>query len=365
MRPSSLLFPLLALFACDDKGQIQLDDSGVDDSAVEGDADTDADSDTDTDTDADGDADVTLLTFDIEGEYDGSAMELTWFLPGDAELVLGDTIVSAEVTSNPFELAAPVPASSDLMELDPTNAPGFYAALYLISLHEDSDGDHVHQDEPYLGVSRVWMFYADGTIPEGYLQIGIRHGWNALVPDLENDVPPTVLSIDAIPIATNLVPVDEITFGGTYTGTPDVSSLRLALIPYVAFEGQNPGSLLYDEAMSAAWSISLQGAPPPQHVVTGGDLNGVALEVPLTYVDVDGSGAFSTGDTGALAACYGGLTAAVWYYPQPTDLTTATYASLFGYGTGWAAFTVDANDQFAFLDETQRTSLVIEDGCGL
>lgn len=366
MRTTTLLLPLLAILGCDNKGTVNLDDSPVDDSAVEGDSDTDSDSDTDTDTDADGDTDLTVLTFDIDGEIDGSAMELTWFLPGDNGLVLGDTLVSAPVTANPFGLGTPDPASDQLVELDPTNAPGFFAALYIASMHEDPDGDHVHQDEPYLGVSPVWMFFADGTIPEGYLQIGIRHGWNALLPDLVNDSnPPTVLSIDDIPIATSLAPVDSVRISGTYDGDLDISLLRHALLPFVAFEGQDPGALLFDSTLSAEWTIEVSGEPPAAHIVSGGELDGVALEVPLTYSDNDGSHSFSTGDTPAYATCLNDLPVALWYYPQPTDLTTAAVASWYGFATGWAAFTVDSNDNFSFLSPEQSAALSVSGACSL
>ncbi len=122
---------------------------------------------------------------------------------------------------------------------------------------------------------------------------------------------------------------------------------------------------LYDAPIVAEWSIPFDGAPPADHLQEIEWLAGSgAMELPVAYDDVDGSGLFGGGDSAMWAACYGGLPVAAIWWAGPTDLLTAVTMSMRSTPAGWFALTV-GDGGGSVLDEVQATSLAIDEACTL
>ena len=351
----SLLLLLSLSAACNDKAP--------DDTSADTDADTDADADTDTDTDADADADTDTdtdtdvdMSFDLDGDWSGSTLVLTWLDPeslGDG-LATGDDLVVTDADADPLDIHAGEPSAADLIEVDPSGAPGLEIALYIPTLQRDG---------AFVGAGVIWPLYVSGPIPPDLLALGLGPGWNAVDSRaLEGDL--GIGDIMDIPLDANLANNDEITLSGSYAGI-ELPNLLLSLLPYVVFSGGTVDALLFEEPLDGDWTMTISGEPPADHYVPlDGLAEEAAMEFPVAWQDADASGTVTDGDTALYTACAGSDTAVLIYLPPVTDLNTAYSYAAFGLSAGWGALAFTDAEPYA-LDASARSSLVISDDCGL
>ncbi len=374
MRSAIPLVLCLGLLACGDKPDDTAPPEGDTDADTDADTDTDTDGDTDADTDADSDADSdadadvdAVLTFDIDGEWAGTGMTLTWFHPEDGpdqELVVWEGAVG----SDPFGMDPGEVPAEHIYEVD----TGLSIAMYIPGLFEDLDGDAAFdEDETYVGVGRYWPVWVDGEPPPEYADQGLVEGWNAAELDFDSDGDFTLGDITAIPIDASLWPTEELEIGGSYSGTAPAKTQRLALISGVAMEGGELEDLLYDEALTDPWSITVSGDAPESHWVEQDEFGLVmAWEYPMTYEDVDSSGGPSDGDLPTGFACYDDQAVVVYWMSPASNIETAFYYeyawSEYGWTPGWFAATVDTSsgDPMPYgMDESELMSLDISLVC--
>lgn len=304
------------------------------------------------------------FTFALTGDWPGSTLTLTWLdftSLGSEQPQLGAVAYSALVEDDSTGVPFGVPPEADMQEIDPDNAPGMMLAGYLPGLHLDADGDGLQSgDETYAGVGLAWPIYVTGTIPTDFADMGFVEGWNALefVPDGALPVPH---DITAIPLAADLAVRTSITVGGSYTGEEGAS---VVFVSSLLFEGETVDAFIYDGALSDPWSVTLDGPPDADHF---SELEGVgmaALEVPIAYMDSDGSGGFTDHDTPLYAACSGGLPVGLLYLPGITDLLTGWSLTLQGVGSGWVAMSL-ADSGGVVLTDAQAQDLAMDASCTL
>lgn len=283
---------------------------------------------------------TTDITFVLSGDWTGTTIAITGFtLPND-QMVIGDGLISAPATSDQSTLALPVP--TDLIPYDANIQYG----LYVVSLHEDWDGDGFPNQEPILGVSQHWLLYLDGGVPPDLASLGVSEGWNAVDINAQQAV-----SLDAVPLGVNIFSNETIVLGGSY---PSPDGLNLALIP----GAPAPQSILYDAPLSDPWRISLTGEPGRDHLYDVGDGVILALETPIVYQDADLSGSVSSGDTALYGFCTNdGATVVSAYLPQPLDLVTATSYAISNYQIGWLALGFYADGSSRVLDANEAEQL--------
>lgn len=310
------------------------------------------------------------LSFDLSGSWEGSTLTLIQFDVanfGSDTWTFGDVLLSAPADATPLQLAAGEPPEGHLVEADPENAPGMLAAIYVAALHADEDGDGQHDaGEAWVGVSPDLVVYLSGAVSGELTAAGFIEGWNAMeLPTGEG--PPTRVDPLAVPLPASFAPVTELEIGGSVSGAVSGGE-RMALQPFVTFDGSEVDEILLDELLTDPWSMSVSGAPPADHVGILGDGSGpiseAALEIPVTYVDVDGSGDFNGGDQPLYAACNGDAAVALIWLEPPTELQTAFFLSSMGVGAGWAALQIGEAGG-APLTEAERTSLDFGTGCSL
>jgi hypothetical protein len=151
----------------------------------------------------------------------------------------------------------------------------------------------------------------------------------------------------AIPIAADLWPAESIEIGGSYGGSAPIGSQRLTLISGVAMEGGDIEDLLFDDALTDPWAISVSGEAPESHRIEQDEFGlTMAWEYPFTYADNDGSGGPSEGDMPMSFTCLGlDYVLLYWMAPATTVEAAFTYAyswSTYGWTPGWFAAGVDA-----------------------
>jgi hypothetical protein len=357
--------PLLVLTGCGDstiettKPSLFDGDSGTRETGETAVEEVDADTDTDTDTDTDADADETgdpvpsTLTFVVDGLRDGLALTLTPVNFVDDGMDAGELAASAAVTGEVVELTVTPPEEVAALE----GVPGGFYAWMLPALHEDGDGDTLHgDDEAYAGAGPGWVLWLEGAV-DALAPYGLFEGWNAVklspTGELED-----LYSTDEIPVATGLEVVESVTIGGS---AKVAEGTRLVLYP----GAETASEPLVDEELGEEWSISLEGAPPEDHLylAEGIDLL-VAVESPLAYTDADGSGDASVGDSAVSYACSGGDPVFLYYTGEITVLEAAAYFSLSGFHPGWMAFAVNEVESVELSDEPERMGLAIDGSCG-
>ncbi len=343
---------LLAVFlsACDDEAD--------DDTSPDTDADTDADTDTDTDTDVDAD-----LTFEIEGGIDSTVLTLNWFSPGPGEPAFDHPPLAAlAVTSSSQGVAVTEPPSTDLVELDPKQWPGFQVAMYLPALHEDLDADRHHDEvEFWVGVGQVFPTWVAGTIPAEFSKMGLVEGWNAVLPGLSGfETDATLYPVTGIPLAAHLWPGLPITFGGTVEIAGDPSQMGL-----VALDMANWKNLLAESfPLTDPWALTMDERYPEDSVVWSEYDVGVGSGLLAALTDVDGSGGYSTKDMLAGWICNDFELIGIGWVEPPTDLFAAWYTDLLMGFAGWAPVTIDLYaGGFEPVDPADWTNLQISMDC--
>ena len=373
----STIIPIVLLSLCltacpkdpDDTGELPEGDTDTDtDADTDSDTDADTDSDTDADTDSDTDADMTNLTFEIEGEWEGTALDLTWFRPFDETWLVGDTLASTQVGASSVTVRVDAPSAEDLLPMDEAKFPGLLAAFYLPAIYDDPDGDVTHDsDEYYVGVGPTWLIYLAGVVPAGFEHLGLYEGWNAYQTDTtgHSDLP-VVFELDAIPLETALYANEAVTIGGS-SDFPISYSTRAALVSYAYLGGMPVAAHHIDDwypSSASGWTMEVSGEPDEDHMMEIDDGFTASVELPLAYLDSDGSGGFTTADTIEGAACYEGDTVALFYLPGIVELGTAAMFQLWGMTPGWMVMAdlSEGSDPYALTPE-QSEQLVFSADC--
>ncbi len=373
LRFVPVLFPLM-IPACTSKDATGDDSSAVTDTDADTDTDTDTDADGDTDTDADGDTDTDTdtdttpegdITFNLDGEWSGQMVTLTWFdiRSVTAEtLAFGETLGTWAASADPLTVTPDAPAESEFIELDAKAAPGLMTAFYVPALFTDTDGDGLRAgSEPWTGVGSTYVVYVEGTIPAEYSASGVVAGWNDFT-FTESGISSSPAT--AVPLATNLTPVDTLTFGGTW-GASDLKTARygLALLPGSVFTGGAVESYVVDQVMTDPFTATVTGDPPLDHQQEL-DIPGStgALEVPVAYFDITDDNVYASGDILAHGVCFDGSQVIVSWLAPPTSLGTAyTYAAT-GRVVGWGIYSAGTGEA---LTGIEAAGLEITDSCPL
>lgn len=293
------------------------------------------------------------LSFVLAGEFDRTMLTLTWLDPtsiGTESLLFGEVLSATPVTGSPQRLNPPVPEPTALFEIDPVNYPGLLLALYVPAL--------VNEYGLYVGAGTTWPAYVTGSISSELGMAGVHEGWNAL--DISGgEAEPAFADPLAIPLMGASAGV---TVGGTYAG--QIDGFGLTLVSYSALSAGVLVDPLYDAAATAEWSVRIGDKPPPDHLAYL-DFMGVegALEVPVSYADVDASGAYNEGDTLMWPACEAGLAVGLLWVPGVADLAAALSLTMSGATTGWVPARLGGEG--GIVDEVSRMALTIDETCTL
>jgi hypothetical protein len=105
-------------------------------------------------------------------------------------------------------------------------------------------------------------------------------------------------------------------------------------------------SVLFDQALTNPWSLGFSDAPPDDHLERDGGL-ATAVEIALSYLDLDGSGDLTDGDAPAEAVCLDDRAVAMLYVEPPTELYAAWVLTLQGLGAGWSPLAIGADGSIA------------------
>jgi hypothetical protein len=326
----------------DDTALDSLSDSDADtETDTDTDTDTDSDTDTDTDTDSDTDTDTDTETVPLSLSYIGgdaggkmiAVIEVD--LWSNEELTVLGELTSSALTGENDILDLPVLAEEDLIEIDPVSAPGLLLAAFWAGVYDDDDGDQQHDDgdEQFVGFpTALWLVAVDGTVLDYF---GVVPGWYILTLDVLGELHFNELSIG---LEMRLYSEESsITVGGGSANLPPNPNLAAAIVPSTLFDGAD-ATLVHDGADPSAWSYTLIGAPPDDHLIRDRDQAGheieYAYEVPLAYIDQNGSGGLDGGDTPVSFACDGTSTATLYYIPPQPWASAAIQASVFGLDLG-------------------------------
>jgi hypothetical protein len=359
------------LFDCDDPGCSGSPDCSEADADTDTDTDADADTDADTDADADADADTDTAVdstqefeFSLDGDYTGSvlALYLVDLASGADSTMLYD---SATVTSDTVAFTLDAPDSSWISELE----PGMYAAIFLPVVYEDADGDGSHDSaEVFVGVGWDMPMWASGTISSTYSSLGVTEGWNALVVDHNSHSATTVGDPGAMEISLDLWPTEDMSIGGTYSGSAPIGSMSLALLTKDVMGGGSVSALLHDDALTDPWTIDVSGVPDSDHVYTDGTTGlDLGLEYPIGYQDDDGSGGYTSGDSLESWACYGTEAVLLEWCDPVQDLTALyNYHANISSSPGWSISALDLTDKTDIpttIDPADYLSLDVSEAC--
>ena len=186
-------------------------------------------------------------------------------------------------------------------------------------------------------------------------------GWNALHFSATDADPALVDPLD-IPLSTNQLPTLALTLSGTWAASEGPDGYGIFAAPYALFIGGSVNDWLYDAPAEADWSITFEGEPDDDHFTELDFLSEPgALEVPLAYVDLDGSGSFDLSDAPAFAACQDDVPVGALWLPSPTDLGLALSLASQGIAPGWLALTL--GDGEGLPDPDRLDALVISESC--
>ncbi len=305
--------------------------------------------------------------FAIGGDFEGSTLSLVHVSFGE-QLERGQSYGGVEVSSDLQFIVLPPPSADELEEGDPQGAPGLFNATYLPVLHIDSDGDLEHtKGEEILAVGKAWVVFYEGELAQGQAEAGITLGWNVLefATGGKGDGI-TVHDPQAVPLEERFQ-LGDLKLGGTYQGAT-ANGKGLALLPPAVLESDDLGaveSLVYDELLVEKWQIELTEAPPADHFQELDEF-GVygAAEVPVVYLDLDGSLTYSEGDERQHSACLKGNPVLGIYVETPTDLETAFQVGNKGYRGGWVAVIPPGKGGSAtVLADEEILQLVAEESC--
>ncbi len=187
----------------------------------------------------------------------------------------GEALTSATVSGPTMDLALPVPAVSDLTtEADGTQ--GVPGAKYLLTVHDDGDGDGVvDDDEPVLGHGTAELLWAEaptGAFGGGWNHVGF--GTSCYAPGF---------GVPALPVHVFSTGDDAIAW--TSSAALERVDARLVLFDEEAVRGDTP--------VGAEFTIAASGTPISLELPLFRPASAAAI---LVYGDLDASGSWSAGD---------------------------------------------------------------------
>ncbi|MBM4368542.1 MAG: hypothetical protein FJ102_20165 [Deltaproteobacteria bacterium] len=356
-----MLFSLL--FACNENPVVddkETGSGGGDDTGIEDIDDTETGDSGGHDTGGDDtgeEPEGTTLTWEVEGDFDGSAFSMVHieFPEADGENFTMGAIwadaeaaatVSLEITDDPEDF---------YQEL----APGLFLAAFVGALHEDDGDNRWEGGEGFTAVSREFAIFFDGGLPPDLLNAGLHAGWNAVLFEGENF---TVGDPEAMPLPIALT--ETLAMGGTVDDTIHEDD-RVVALPATIFAGQPVSSLMADVSLpgDGTWSVTLDGAPPSDHFVDiDGDGVEEAVEFPAGYVDGDHSGSFAAdADTVVALGCVDGKPIGGWWLAPPRDVVQLISIQSAGYSLGWLA--VLLADEGGVVGDEEAQSAVLSTAC--
>jgi hypothetical protein len=268
-----------------------------------------------------------VASFILNEVTEGATFSLTWVNPMGDSLVYGETAFSTDAQKGTMEIYLPHPSEDEMISVD--EASGWGLAFYVPALHEDSNGDgNITLLETIFGVGEYWLFFSNISLPDQ----GIDYGWNALRFGVDQFIAPFDL-----PLAENLHPVNTISISGDITGDQqNISDYRLAAIPITMFMGLPVAELLYDESLEPNWTLSLNGAPPIDHLQDNQDLNSsYAIEYLAVYEDDNSNYSYDLSDEILTGVCRDGRSVSMVYMGAPRDLAGNVLFVFQGLTPGW------------------------------
>jgi|GEM_PF-2020107 len=372
MTALTLLLPLLTttgLLGCTHGKLVKGDDTAVGD----GGADTAGDGGADTAGDGGGDTGSgppPNVVVDLSGDAGGRVVGLANLASLDSA-AFGFGAVSW--TAVPVDGQAgfrveTLPVDAVEFELDPASFPGWKSALFMPFAFEDDNGDGLHDDtEVITGTSTTWLAWFEAPLPAALAALGFSEGWNALDLSATKGFPPAA-DLLHIPLFQSLVPRESLTLSGTWeASSPSIHEVGLALMPGSVIAGDaGVTDWFYDAPMAASWSATIKGPPPPDHKADiDGDGVTEAVEVPLSYHDLNHDGSMDpTTEPPLYAACSSGRVVLAWYVDPITALDQAWGWTMQGVGTGWLGL-VNPSGTVELLDEDALSGLVMDESCAL
>ena len=307
------------------------------------------------------------LVFEIEGDPAGLALTLDRYVIGEAFADPAVVLAALGVTRARVGVDPPDPPADQLVAID-EKYPDFLAASYFPALHEDPDGDAVHETgERIAALGRVWPLFAQEPIPQAYADLGLVPGWNAVEYAWDGTRDFAVRDVQHIPLPTALRGEDAATLSGTWD-LPLPAESRIAVVPWTFLEGDTEVDLLYDEPAAGSWAITLSGTPPADHRIPkkGGLPVEWAWEFLVAYEDADASGSPTTGDVLMGSACVDGLVGSFVHLERTDDLYGAFILTILGDPGGWWAAGFDPDVPMpAPLAEDQTARLSFSKECTL
>ncbi len=354
MRTTSLLL----LLACNPTTTVEDTDPAADaDTDADSDSDSDSDTDSDTDTDETGDTGTfePNLAWDVTGETDGLAFSLVRVDP--ESFVMAD-IVAEAAASEKIELQADAPPTDDLLEHP--DVPGLLIGYYMAGLHEDEDDGEWDLDERWYAASNSLTIYLDGILPPGFIELGLRVGWNAGITGADE-----FEVVDPLEQRIVVERRDTVTLGGTYDetiqSTDRVSTLSGAVFAGIPVDAQDD-----DDLSSESWSLTVDGIPDAERFADiDGNGSEEAVELSAAYTDVDHDGSLTVGvDTVLGFGCSGSKLALAWWLEPSTNLPDVMGLLGAGLVIGWNVPAFDSvTDETAYLTEAEALDLVLSTGC--
>jgi hypothetical protein len=167
-------------------------------------------------------------------------------------------------------------------------------------------------------------------------------------------------ALDAVPLPLTLRPTPSYTLVGSVAEGIDLDGRGLTVVP----SADGAAGAFLDQALTSPWSLSFTDAPPEDHMERDGGL-GSAVEIPLSYLDLDGSGDLTDGDAAAEAVCLDDRAVAMLYVEPPTALYAAYVLTLQGLGAGWSPLAVSADGSIATITEAELVDVQVSGDCSL
>jgi len=254
---------------------------------------------------------------------------------------------STAAPSFPVDVAIPAPEDDDISSLDE-----FSGALFLVYLYEDLDGDGVHgTGEPMVATTASSPTFLDD---------GVSGLWVLLELDLIGDEDPGQgLLFSGIDL-TAFSPTPTLDFGGTLDVGADTPE-RLAIASLAGLAGTPMTGRLHDDVYTGGpFAFNLDAPPDPSRITESELTTEVAYEVPIAYIDTDGSGAYDVDDEVVGWGCTDDRPFGLIYFPQPVTLQAALVGYAVGYQPGWnPVAAVGLEEAPEVIDPAAAQSLVL------
>jgi hypothetical protein len=299
-------------------------DSGVDDTADPADSGDTGDS---------AEAPPTLV-FTTGDDVDGLGFALAAIELVDGDVPRDAGILAHADAASEVALWLDEPPGSMTTTDDRGRTSGVFIPVLFVD--EDGDGEKDASDQ-VVGAGDSWVFWFSDDIDPSLAGLGFQPGYNAAAVSLD-PVGLDIIDNGDVPYALNIGQTTSVTVGGTMVaGMPD-AALGLLALPVALSYGASVSGFVFDKPYSGGdWSMTLDGRPPADHF---GDFDGdgeeEAGEQPILYLDNDGSGGATPGDTPWYYACTDAdQTAYLQWRDYPSSPGLALVYAVYDLDPGW------------------------------